>query len=117
MATARPCGIYSVRYAQELAVLSTRSQRFGFAALLVVVLGVPPLVLGAHLLSVLIVIGITIIVMQGLNLLLGYCGQISLGQAAFMAVGAYTSANLTDRLAYRSSWRCPWPGWPRRWSA
>lgn len=99
MATARPCGIYSVRYAQELAVLRTRSQRLGFAALLVVVLAVPPLVLGAHLLSVLIVIGVTIIVMQGLNLLLGYCGQISLGQAAFMAVGAYTSANLTDRLA------------------
>jgi branched-chain amino acid transport system permease protein len=98
MATARPCGIYSVRYAQELAVLRTRSQRLGFAALLVVVLAVPPLVLGAHLLSVLIVIGTTIIVMQGLNLLLGYCGQISLGQAAFMAVGAYTSANLTDRL-------------------
>ena len=99
MATARPCGIYSVRYAQELAVLRTRSQRLGFAALLVIVLAVPPLVLGAHLLSVLIVIGTTIIVMQGLNLLLGYCGQISLGQAAFMAVGAYTSANLTDRLA------------------
>lgn len=99
MATARPCGIYSIRYAQELAVLRTRSQRLGFAALLVVVLAVPPLVLGAHLLSVLIVIGVTIIVMQGLNLLLGYCGQISLGQAAFMAVGAYTSANLTDRLA------------------
>ncbi len=99
MATARPCGIYSIRYAQELAVLRTRSQRLGFAALLVVVLAVPPLALGAHLLSVLIVIGTTIIVMQGLNLLLGYCGQISLGQAAFMAVGAYTSANLTDRLA------------------
>lgn len=99
VATARPCGVYSVRYAEELAVLSTRWQRLGFVALLAVVLAGPPLVLRSHLLSVLIVIGVTIIVMQGLNLLLGYCGQISLGQAAFMAVGAYTSANLTDRLA------------------
>ncbi|MDP3910953.1 MAG: branched-chain amino acid ABC transporter permease [Gemmatimonadales bacterium] len=99
MATARPCGVYSVRYAQEVAVLRTRWQRVGFAALLVAVLAGPPLAFGSHLLSVLILSGITIVVMQGLNLLLGYCGQISLGQAAFMAVGAYTSANLVDRLA------------------
>ncbi len=98
-ATARPCGTFSVRYAQEIAVLSTPWQRLGFAVLLGIVLVGPPLAFGAHLLSVLIVIGITTIVMQGLNLLLGYCGQISLGQAAFMAVGAYTSANLTDRFA------------------
>jgi len=34
----------------------------------------------------------------GLNILVGYCGQISLGQAAFMAVGAYAAYNLTIRL-------------------
>ena len=32
--------------------------------------------------------------MQGLNLLIGFCGQITFGQAAFMAVGGYTSALL-----------------------
>ena len=30
----------------------------------------------------------------GLNILVGYCGQISIGQAAFMAVGAYAAYNL-----------------------
>ena len=34
----------------------------------------------------------------GLNILVGYCGQISLGTAAFMAVGAYTAYNLQARV-------------------
>jgi branched-chain amino acid transport system permease protein len=34
----------------------------------------------------------------GLNILVGYCGQISLGTAAFMAVGAYAAYNLTVRV-------------------
>jgi len=34
----------------------------------------------------------------GLNLLVGYCGQISLGTGAFMAVGAYAAYNLVVRL-------------------
>jgi branched-chain amino acid transport system permease protein len=34
----------------------------------------------------------------GLNILVGYCGQISLGQAGFMAVGAYAAYNLVVRL-------------------
>jgi branched-chain amino acid transport system permease protein len=37
-------------------------------------------------------IGYWIIAVQGLNILTGYTGQISLGQAAFMLVGGYTSA-------------------------
>ena len=34
----------------------------------------------------------------GLNLLVGYCGQISLGAGAFMAVGAYSAYNLVIRI-------------------
>src|SRR5688572_11001682 len=34
----------------------------------------------------------------GLNILVGYCGQISIGHAAFMAVGAYSAYNLALRL-------------------
>ena len=34
----------------------------------------------------------------GLNILVGYCGQISLGTAAFMAVGAYAAYNLQARI-------------------
>ena len=38
--------------------------------------------------------------MQGLNILVGYTGQISLGHAAFMAVGAYSSAIFTRELGF-----------------
>lgn len=43
-------------------------------------------------------IGIYIISTSGLNLLLGYSGQMSLGQAGFYAIGAYTSAILSKDL-------------------
>jgi branched-chain amino acid transport system permease protein len=60
-------------------------------------------------------IGILTIVVVGLNLLMGYAGQISLGQAAFYGLGAYVSAILTtlatrhDMLPEVSrSWWWPW---------
>ncbi|MEW9668022.1 ATP-binding cassette domain-containing protein [Ammoniphilus sp. 3BR4] len=43
-------------------------------------------------------IGITVIVTQGLNLLSGYAGQISLGHAGFYAVGAYAAAIVTTNF-------------------
>jgi branched-chain amino acid transport system permease protein len=43
-------------------------------------------------------IGYTIIAVQGLNILTGYTGQISLGQAAFMLVGGYVSALTVEHL-------------------
>lgn len=48
-----------------------------------------------YYLSVLVFIGIYSIATMGLNLLMGYAGQISLGHAAFFAIGAYTSGILT----------------------
>ena len=45
--------------------------------------------------SLLTVMGISIIGALSLNLILGFCGQISLGHAAFIGIGAYTSAVLT----------------------
>jgi branched-chain amino acid transport system permease protein len=63
----------------------------------------------------LIRIGILTIVLVGLNLLMGYAGQISLGQAAFYGIGAYVSAIMTT-LATRhgvlpgisQNWWWPW---------
>ena len=49
-------------------------------------------------LGVVNLIGITLIAAIGLNILVGYCGQLSIGHAGFIAVGAYTSAILTNRL-------------------
>ena len=45
-------------------------------------------------------ISIFVIAVQGLNLLVGYTGQISLGHAAFMAIGAYASAILARELGF-----------------
>jgi branched-chain amino acid transport system permease protein len=45
--------------------------------------------------SLLTVMGISIIAALSLNLIVGFCGQISLGHAAFLGIGAYTSAMLT----------------------
>jgi branched-chain amino acid transport system permease protein len=60
-------------------------------------------------------VGILTIVVVGLNLLMGYAGQASLGQAAFYALGAYTSAILTAKAktiglppALATAWWWPW---------
>ncbi|MGI5329465.1 branched-chain amino acid ABC transporter permease [Actinomadura nitritigenes] len=48
-------------------------------------------------LSLLAQVGLTAIALMGLNLLVGYCGQLSLGHGAFYAIGAYTTAILVTR--------------------
>lgn len=50
---------------------------------------------GTYYVTLLNLIGLHIIIVLGLNLLMGYAGQISLGHAAFFGLGAYTSAILT----------------------
>lgn len=58
--------------------------------------GILPLMLtNPYYVSILVFIGIFSITTMGLNLLMGYAGQISLGHAAFYALGAYTSGILT----------------------
>ncbi len=51
-----------------------------------------------YVLSTLILVGIYALVCTGLNLLMGYAGQISLGQAAFYGIGAYASAYMTVKM-------------------
>lgn len=51
-----------------------------------------PLVLGPALLTLYVLLGLAAVVTTGVSLLMGYAGQVSLGQAAFYAVGAYTAA-------------------------
>jgi len=96
----RPTGIYNVRYSQELEIFRTRVQKCLLIACLVFLIVVPPLFLSDSILTLLIVIGITMIAMQGLNILFGYTGQISIGHSAFIAVGAYTSAILCAKLHF-----------------
>ena len=56
--------------------------------------------LGGYLVTVLTTIGIYVILALSLNLITGYAGQISLGHAAFMGIGAYTSALLYTKAAF-----------------
>ena len=73
-------------------------------------LAVVPLSASTYWLDVLNRIGIAIIGAIGLNILVGFTGQISIGHAAFLAVGAYTTAILEAR----SGCRFIWPFRPRR---
>jgi branched-chain amino acid transport system permease protein len=53
-----------------------------------------PLVLPGAGLAIYVFIGLDVVVVAGLSLLMGFAGQVSLGQAAFFAIGAYTAALL-----------------------
>jgi len=92
-----PSGTRNYTYAQDMAILRTKTQ-WALMAVFLVFLLTAPLYLGNYLLSVANLIGITLIAATGLNILTGYCGQLSVGHAGFIAVGAYTSAVLTHRL-------------------
>lgn len=54
-----------------------------------------PLFFRGYYIYVIDLVGIYVVIGLGLNLLTGYCGQLSLGHAAFFALGAFTSAYLT----------------------
>jgi branched-chain amino acid transport system permease protein len=89
-----PCGTFNENYAQDMSIFRRRTHWVWFI-LFCIFLAAVPLFASAHILTVVITIAITIITIMGLNILIGYAGQISIGQAGFMAVGAYTSAILT----------------------
>lgn len=89
------CGIFNVDYRKDMAIFRTKFHWFALFVGLIL-LFTAPLYLGLYLLSVLNMICISAITVIGLSILTGYTGQISLGQAAFMGVGAYASAFLTD---------------------
>jgi branched-chain amino acid transport system permease protein len=94
-----PCGTRNYDYARDMAILRTKTHWTLFIILIVAVFSAP-LYLSSSWLGVSSLIGITIIAATGLNILVGYCGQLSIGHAGFMAVGAYTTAVLTSKLGF-----------------
>jgi branched-chain amino acid transport system permease protein len=52
-------------------------------------------------------VALTTVALLGLNLLVGYCGQLSLGHGAFYAIGAYTTAILVTRSGMPHLWTLP----------
>jgi len=94
----RENGQFKSNYAADQQMLPILQDRVGMALFLAFVFaGVPFLASDYVFLSLLIPFLILTLAAIGLNLLVGYCGQISIGHAAFMAVGAYAAYNLVLR--------------------
>ncbi|HXJ81362.1 MAG TPA: branched-chain amino acid ABC transporter permease [Candidatus Methylomirabilis sp.] len=91
------CGGFRITYRGDERIFDTRLPIVGVVVLLVVLAFVPR-VAGTYWLDVLNRIGIAIIGALGLNILVGFTGQISIGQAAFLAIGAYSTAILEARV-------------------
>jgi branched-chain amino acid transport system permease protein len=88
-----PCGYRNICYAQQLSIIRTPLQWLYLVAALVMAFCLP-LFAGSSFMTFMVYLGITIISALGLMILSGYCGQFSMGHAAFMMVGAFTTANL-----------------------
>jgi len=95
-----PCGNYNERYEQELTIFETSFGRLVLLLGLVVFFVVVPLICKSYTLYVINLMGIAAIAAIGLNLLIGFTGQISLGHGAFFGVGAYTAAVLATALGF-----------------
>jgi branched-chain amino acid transport system permease protein len=97
----RENGQFKSTYRADLQMLPILQDRVFMVALVAFAFLVVPFVTSDYLmLSLVIPFLILTLGAIGLNLLVGYCGQISIGHAAFMAVGAYAAYNLTLRLPF-----------------
>ncbi|MCL6263238.1 branched-chain amino acid ABC transporter permease [Craterilacuibacter sp. RT1T] len=95
----REAGQFKTSYAADSAILPIRQDRiFIIALLLFAFVAVPGLASDYLLSGILIPFLVLSLAALGLNLLTGYAGQLSLGSAAFMAVGAYATYNFMLRV-------------------
>jgi branched-chain amino acid transport system permease protein len=91
-------GVYHRSYRADLALRHTWLEH-GRLGLVLAAVVVAPFLVSAYWLHVLCEIGIAAIGAIGLNILTGYTGQISLGQAGFLAVGGYTAGLISIRTS------------------
>ena len=95
----REAGQFKSTYAADSAILPIRQDRIGLALILLVAFVIIPLTASPYLFSALLIPSLILaLAALGLNLLTGYAGQLSLGTAAFMAVGAFMSYNFILRI-------------------
>ena len=93
-----PCGNYKEHYGQELTIFETDFGRMWAFIGLTFLLGLVPFISSPYLLYVINMTGIAAIAALGLNILIGFTGQISLGHGAFFGVGAYAGAILATTV-------------------
>ncbi len=95
----RENGQFKSSYAADQQLLPIAQDRWFVIGLIAFVYCAVPWLVSDYMLRALIIpFVILAIAAIGLNILVGYCGQISIGTAAFMAVGAYAAYNLTVRI-------------------
>ena len=102
-----PCGVYHQNYPQEHGWWQTKFIKAKMILLFLVLFVGIPMRADPYWLSVFNLVGYTVLGALGVQLLIGYCGQVTLGHAAFIAVGAYTSTLLILEF--------PWPQLLMKW--
>jgi branched-chain amino acid transport system permease protein len=91
----RPCGDFRTSYKQDNTIFETKTIRL-VTILTIIALCFAPFVFDAYYITLLIQISYLGIAALGLNILVGYTGQISLGHGAFFGFGAFASAWLNS---------------------
>ena len=95
----REAGQFKSSYAADQQIFPIRQDRLGIGLILLISFVVVPYVAGEYWFSaILIPFLIFALAALGLNILTGYAGQLSLGTAAFMAIGAYAAYNFQLRI-------------------
>ena len=95
----RENGQFKTSYRADQQIFPIAQDRWAMALLALFALVVVPMVASDYMFrAVLIPFVIMSLAAVGVNILVGYCGQISLGSGAFMAVGAYGAYNFFMRL-------------------
>src|SRR6476660_5242185 len=95
----REAGQFKNTYAADSAILPIRQDRIALVLILVVAFVGIPLTASPYLFSAILIPALILaLAALGLNILTGYAGQLSLGTAAFMAVGAFAAYNFALRI-------------------
>ena len=86
-----PCGAYHQDYGEDHELWQTKFIWGKMILLFLTLFVLIPIFADDYYLSVCNTIGYTVLGALGVQLLIGFCGQVTLGHAAFLAVGAYVS--------------------------
>ena len=109
----REAGQFKSTYAADMAMFPIRQDRVALTLFLIFVFVGVPLMAQFHiwplgsdylLRAILIPFLILSLAAIGLNILMGYCGQISLGSGAFMAIGAYSAYKFATGVTLSLPW-------------
>jgi branched-chain amino acid transport system permease protein len=101
----REAGQFKSTYSADMAIFPIRQDRIALVLLLVATFFVVPFVASDYFLrAIMVPFLILALGAIGLNILVGYCGQISLGAGAFMAIGAYSAYKFVTGVHLPLAW-------------